>query len=184
MPITENGFEYKMPKDMKDKISLEFLKQFRSELFRIHEYYALDCWYDETLGVNSGTSGWATAFGLAAIKTNLDWLYEYMETLPWYDCDIFADEVSYMLVENHLMLDSKEKYIALTLGLDEKELHRCDECQQIYLKEDMKEIEPETEDDYGRYLCDYCQDAETSEYKSATRYYQEGLKILEDKFKK
>ena len=169
MPITENGFEYKIPKDIKDKISLDFLKQFRSELFRIHEYYALDCWYDETLGVNSGTSGWATAFGLAAMKTNHDWLYEYMETLPWYDFDIFADEVSYMLVENHLMLDSKEKYIAQTLGLDEKELHRC---------------EPETEDDYGRYLCDYCQDAKNSEYKSATKYYQEGIKILESRFKK
>lgn len=48
----------------------------------------------------------------------------------------------------------------------------------------MKEIELETEDDYGRYLCDYCQDAEKSEYKFATKYYQEGLKILESRFKK
>ena len=56
-------YNYTMPEDIKNLITDDFLKEFRNQLFRIHEYYSLDVFAEEGIPINTSTAGWYAAFG-------------------------------------------------------------------------------------------------------------------------
>ena len=57
MPIVGEGndvhIEYTMPENIKDLITYDFLKEFRNQLFRIHEHYSLDTFADFGIPMNT-----------------------------------------------------------------------------------------------------------------------------------
>lgn len=46
MSIIEDYMEYKIPEQIIGLITDDFLKEFRNQLFRIHEHYSLDTFAD------------------------------------------------------------------------------------------------------------------------------------------
>lgn len=190
MPIVEeNGsvyVSYTIPEPIKKLITDEFLKEFRNQLFRIHEYYHLGLFADEGIPMNTSTSGWFAAFGKACLLTNNEQLLDYWRTLPWYDSDIFDGELAEMLVERGFILDDLSKVIEEQLGIKESELRVCNDCGKIYAKDMVVEITDTNEEELiSKYRCLYCQDVKdtTDGNRNATDYYRNILKEL-DEYKK
>lgn len=190
MPIVEeNGsvyVSYTIPEPIKKLITDEFLKEFRNQLFRIHEYYHLGLFADEGIPMNTSTSGWFAAFGKACLLTNNEQLLDYWRILPWYDSDIFDGELAEMLVERRFILDDLSKVIEEKLGIKENELRVCNDCGKLFTKDMVIEITDTDEDDLiSKYRCLYCQDVKdtTDGNRNATDYYRNVLKEL-DEYKK
>lgn len=190
MPIVEeNGsvyVSYTIPESIKKLITDEFLKEFRNQLFRIHEYYHLGLFADEGIPMNTSTSGWFAAFGKACLLTNNEQLLDYWRILPWYDSDIFDGELAEMLVQRGFILDDLSKVIEEQLGIKEKELRVCNDCGKLYAKDMVVEITDTDEEELiSKYRCLYCQDVKdtTDGNRNATDYYRSILKEL-DEYKK
>lgn len=191
MPIVEeeNGsvyVSYTIPEPIKKLITDEFLKEFRNQLFRIHEYYHLGLFADEGIPMNTSTGGWFAAFGKACLLTNNEQLLDYWRTLPWYNSDIFDGELAEMLVERGFILDDLSKVIEEQLGIKESELRVCNDCGKIYAKDMVVEITDTNEEELiSKYRCLYCQDVKdtTDGNRNATDYYRNILKEL-DEYKK
>lgn len=190
MPIVEeNGSVYvlyTMPEPIKKLVTDEFLKEFRNQLFRIHEYYHLGLFADEGIPINTSTSGWFAAFGKACLLTNNEQLLDYWRILPWYDSDIFDGELAEMLVERGFILDDLSKVIEEQLGIKENELRVCNDCGKLYAKDMVVEITDIDEEELiSKYRCLYCQDVKdtTDCNRNATDYYRSILKEL-DEYKK
>jgi len=190
MPIVEENdsvyVSYTIPEPIKKLITDEFLKEFRNQLFRIHEYYHLGLFADEGIPMNTSTSGWFAAFGKACLLTNNEQLLDYWRTLPWYDSDIFDGELAEMLVERGFILDDLSKVIEEQLGIKESELRVCNDCGKIYAKDMVIEITDTNEEELiSKYRCLYCQDVKdtTDGNRNATDYYRNILKEL-DEYKK
>lgn len=192
MPIVEeNGsvyISYTMPEPIKRLVTAEFLKEFRNQLFRMHNYYSLDSFADEGIPMNTSTSGWFAAFGKACLLTNNEQLLDYWRTLPWYDSDIFDGELAEMLVERGFILDDKAKVISRMLGIDEDNIVTCCKCGRAYTKDMVSVIGKDDEyydDDWTQYKCLHCQDYEqrTNKEFEVTDYYRNVLEEL-DEYKK
>ena len=106
MPIVESKgsvhFEYEIPESIKCIITEDFLEELRNQLFKICEYLGLDT-PAEDFFMYTSTFGWETAFGKACLLTNNTELLNYSETLPWYDSDMFNDELVEMLFDRHFI---------------------------------------------------------------------------------
>ena len=190
MPIVGEGndvhIEYTMPNNIKDLITYDFLKEFRSQLFRIHEHYSLETFADFGIPINTSTAGWYAAFGKACLLTHKEEVFNYWRTLPWYDSDIFDGELAEMLVENKLILDDSSKVLAQLLNIDSNDIVYCSYCGKLYTK-DMVVVNTEyyDEDSWTEYMCMHCRDLENrtnKEYK-VTDYYKNILNEL-DEYKK
>lgn len=189
MPIVGEGndihIEYTMPKHIKELITDDFLKEFRNQLFRMHDYYSLDSFADEGIPMNTSTTGWFAAFGKACLLTNKEQLLDYWRTLPWYDSDIFDGELADMLVERKFILDDSDKVIGKLLNINPDEIVRCCGCGRYYTK-DMTSVLLEDDEDYyddwTQYRCLFCQDVKntTDGNKNATDYYRNVLKELDE----
>lgn len=191
MPIVGEGndvhIEYTIPKDIKDLITYDFLKEFRNQLFRIHEHYSLETFADFGIPINTSTGGWYAALGKTCLLTHKERVFNYWRTLPWYDSDIFDGELAEMLVENKLILDDSWKVLGQLLNIDSDDIVYCSYCGRLYTK-DMVVVATEYDDDleysWTEYRCLHCQDMmnKTKEY-STTDYYRNILDEL-DEYKK
>jgi len=152
---------YTIPEEINTLLTLDFLKEFRKELFRINNY-DLSNFAESGVLMNSWTSGWTTAFGIACVTTNNLELYKYIQSLDWQDFDICVDEITYKLLENNLILGQLSKVIEEQLNIPENEQYYCFECYGIFTK-DMVRLKDEN------YICFKCEHP---------NYYQESLEKL------
>jgi hypothetical protein len=187
MPIVGEGdgvnIEYTIPEDIKKLITYDFLKEFRNQLIRIHEYWSIETFAEEGIPTNTSTGGWYAALGKACIVTNSKELFKYWKTLPWYDSDIFDGELAEMLITNHLILDDLEKVFKEQLRLDYEDIKYCCDCGKLYTKEMVIELsDKEAEDEVSKYRCLYCNDLKNTDdgNKHATKYYQDCYKEVDE----
>jgi len=187
MPIVGSGnsvhIEYNIPEEIKNLITYDFLKEFRNQLIRIHEYWSIDTFAENGIPMNTSTGGWHASLGKACIITNNKDLYNYQKHLEWYDSDIFDGELAEMLIENHLILGDLSKVIEQQLGIKEEELKCCCRCGKLYTLEMVIELsEEEAEEEMSKYKCLCCYDIENTKdgNKNATDYYRNCLKEIED----
>lgn len=182
MTITENCMKYKIPEHIMTLITYDFLKEFRNQLFRIHEHYSLDTFADFGIPSNTSTGGWYAAFGKACLLTHKEELFDYWRSLAWYDSDIFDGELADMLVQNKLILEDSDKVLAKLLNINQDDVVYCCNCGKLYVKDMVIEID-ETDEDFllGGYRCFYCHDLkETADgNKNSTEYYRGVLKELD-----
>ena len=182
MSITEDCMEYKIPEHIISLITDDFLKEFRNQLFRIHENYSLDTFADFGIPSNTSTRGWYAAFGKACLLTHKEELFDYWRSLAWYDSDIFDGELAEMLVEKKLILDDSDKIIGQQLNINPEEIVYCNDCGKFYTKDMVVKID-DTDEDYwiSLYRCLYCKDLkETLDgNKNATEYYRDVLRELD-----
>lgn len=88
-----NALEYKIPQDIKDRIPDYFYFAMAGELFSVAGYdKGIDMFQDDN-NYDSSTNGWKQAFRMTCRKLDMEWLYEYWNTLEWYDSDIFDSEI-------------------------------------------------------------------------------------------
>ncbi len=109
MPIVKTGrnsfeFNYKLPKRKRNLITKEFLQTFKQELdniFNKDEYVPIEKRnYWNTYQLLESTGGFYEALKSACIKHNLTKaIYKYSSKMPWYDSDIFDDELLLLMVE-------------------------------------------------------------------------------------
>ena len=98
-----------------------FLKEFRRQLYRMHEHYSLDLFADEGIPINTSTTGWYASFGKACLLTNNEKLLDYYDKLGWEDSDIFDDELANMMVDKKILLD-EYKHLIFSLIADDDTL--------------------------------------------------------------
>lgn len=189
MPIVGNGnnvhIEYTMPEQIKSTITDDFLKEFRNQLFRIHKEYSLDLFADQGIPMNTSTGGWAAAFGKTCLITHNEELLDYWRTLPWYDSDLFDDELADMLVERKLILDDSVKVIGQLLGINPDDIAECCDCGKLYTKDMVSvltEDDDEYDEEYTKYRCFHCEDYKnrTDKEYETTDYYRNILEELEE----
>ena len=182
-------YNYTIPEDIKNLITNDFLKEFRNQLFRIHEYYSLDVFAEEGIPINTSTAGWYAAFGKACLLTHKEELFNYWRTLSWYDSDIFDDKLASMLIERGFILGYLSDVIEKQLGIKKNNLRVCNDCGKIYSKDMVVIIDNVEEDkDYSisKYRCLYCQDKRNTKdinNWNTTDYYRNILEEL-DEYKK
>lgn len=182
MSIIEDYMEYKIPEQIIGLITDDFLKEFRNQLFRIHEHYSLDTFADFGIPTNTSTGGWYAAFGKACLLTGKEELFDYWRSLTWYDSDIFDGELADMLVQKKLILDDSDQVLAKLLNINQDDVVYCCNCGKFYVKDMVIEID-EADEDFllGSYRCFYCHDLkETADgNKNSTEYYRGVLKELD-----
>lgn len=175
--------ECEIPENIKQIITYDFLKEFRNQLIRIHEYWSIDTFAEEGIPTNTGTGGWFAAFGKACIITNNKELFNYYKTLEWYDSDLFDSELAEMLIENHLILDDLSKIFKEQLGLDYEDIRCCCDCGKLYTKEMVIELSnEEAENEVSKYRCLFCNDKKNTndENKHSTQYYRDCIKEIDN----
>lgn len=189
MPIVGEGNDvhvaYTIPEHIRNLVTDDFLKEFRNQLFRIHDYYSLDLYADRGIPMNTSTIGWFAAFGKACLVTHKEEILDYWRTLPWYDSDIFDGELADMLVERKIILDDSSKAIGELLGIEPDDIVKCCDCGKVYTKEMVSVITEDDEDyeeDWTQYRCFYCQDVKNLKdgNPNATDYYRNILKELDE----
>lgn len=189
MPIVGEGndvhVEYTIPEHIRNLVTDDFLKEFRNQLFRIHDYYSLDLYADHGILMNTSTAGWFAAFGKACLVTHKEEILDYWRTLPWYDSDIFDGELADMLVERKFILDDSSKVIGQSLSINPDDIVECCDCGKVYTKEMVSVLTEDDEDyeeDWTQYRCFYCQDVKNLKEGNphATDYYRNILKELDE----
>lgn len=189
MPIVGGGndvhVEYAMPENIRNLITYDFLKEFRNQLFRIHEHYSLETFADFGIPINTSTSGWYAALGKTCLLTHKEEVFDYWRELPWYDSDIFDGELAEMLIDNKLILDDCGKVLGQLLNIDQDDIVYCSCCGKLYTK-DMVVVSTEyyedIDDSWTEYKCFYCQDSNNGD-GNVTGYYKDILAEL-DEYKK
>lgn len=88
--------EYTIPENIKSRIPEYFYYALGGEYVSIMGATALlrDTDGLSLLDYNGGTAGYAEAFKMTCKKLDMDWLYEYWDSLPWYQSDLFDCEIS------------------------------------------------------------------------------------------
>lgn len=188
MPIVKDGddvcIKYTIPNDIKNLITDDFLREFRNQLFRIHEYYSLETFAEYGIPMNTSTSGWFAALGKACLLTHKEELLDYWRSLPWYDSDVFDGELADMLIERGFILGDLDKIIEEQLGIKREDLRYCNDCGKLYSKDMVLEIDIDDDDNLftSEYRCLYCQDVKNTRdgNKNATDYYRSILKELDE----
>ena len=96
--------KYTTPEKYKQMYTNDFLKEFRRQLYRMHENYSLELFADEGIPINTSTMGWYAAFGKACLLTNNEELLDYYDTLGWEDSDVFDDDLVNLMVDKKILL--------------------------------------------------------------------------------
>ena len=94
-------FEYKIPQEIKTKLTKGFAIDFLNKLnviFDLMQPLSL-----EYLVYFEGTVGWVDAFKCACQKYNIEDVFAYYDKLEWYDSDLFDDEFGSLLVDYGLI---------------------------------------------------------------------------------
>lgn len=108
MPIVGTGknvhIEYKIPDEIKNKLPRYFPAAFAGELCSVFGPMIFE--KDETniytLSYLGGTAGWVEALKMTCKKLGMDWLWNYYNSLEWYDSDLFDGEVEDMIVSTFI----------------------------------------------------------------------------------
>lgn len=175
--------EYSIPDDIRKLITREFLENLRDELYKANNL-ALSDFYMDTLFHFENTQGFDVAFGLVCINSNIDNLYVYSESLPWDDGDLFYSSVCDMMIENHLVLPGfASDYLAEQLKLKKDEFVDCCECGKHFLRKLLIE-EKHGDTNYIQYICNKCENKRRGEDSGHNEYYLNGMKILNERFRK
>lgn len=183
MPIVGKSndvyIEYTMPENIKDLITYDFLKEFRNQLFRIHEYYSLETFSDFGIPLNTSTAGWYAALGKTCLLTHKEEVFDYWRCLPWYDSDIFDGELAEMLIDKKLILGDSAEIIGKQLGINPDDIVYCCDCGRLYTKDMVVALTENDEDycsdeGYTQYRCLHCQDTK-NENGNTTNYYKDIL---------
>ncbi len=107
MPITDNGFEYEIPEQIKNLITIDFSIDFKKNLDRIFKINT-----KETINSRyfylEGTYGCNEAMESSCSKFKLDKLYKYYRSLPWYDSDLLDDELCRTLVKYKIIEEGND----------------------------------------------------------------------------
>ena len=101
--------KYKMPKEIKDKLTKEVLSDFPNkfiDVFNLEPNSTLTYYGD--MAYSEGTYGWQKAFDYACEKHGLNDVIEYVDELEWYDYDLFCGEVSDLLLEYGLIEEGEQ----------------------------------------------------------------------------
>lgn len=180
MPLIKDGNDinivYEIPENVRTLVTVEFLKEFRKQLFRIHEYYSLADGEFEGILMSTNTSGWEVAFFNACKNTDVLEIYDYSRTLPWYDSDMFSYQISEMMIKSKIILRDMREIIANELGIDYNDIVKCYECGKYFTKDSTIEIEADGENSY---ICLNCNDMEhKNPCYNTTDYYRESLEEL------
>jgi len=159
-----------IPERIKELITLNFLKEFRNQLFRIYGY-SIGTFAEDSIPMDVSTNGWSVAFSKTCINTNSKELYNYRKTLEWYDYENFNDELVEILIENSLILGDLSKVIESQLGIKESELRECFECGELYIDNMVIKL---TDEEYTHYICLHCNDIKNTSDKNedVTDYYK------------
>lgn len=174
--------KYMIPNYVKELITNDFLKEFRSQLFRIHKCYSLETFAEVGIPSSPSTGGWEAAFFKSCLLTHKESLLNYRRTLHWYEADYFDEELTEMLVERGFILGSLSKIIEEQLEIKEDDLIICNDCKRLYTKDMCVEIRDGDEDEdvmISNYRCLHCQDKKvTLDGSIVTDYYRGILKEL------
>jgi hypothetical protein len=110
MPITDKGFEYKMPTEIKEQISNEMLIIFKETLDSVFtDRINHGSTYHNFYFYLQESTGWGIAFKEACEKTDSMGVYEYYRSLEWFDSDLFDDEFCQMIVKEGIMDEGEEE---------------------------------------------------------------------------
>lgn len=153
--------KYTTPEKYKQMYTNDFLKEFRRQLYRMHENYSLELFADEGIPINTSTMGWYAAFGKACLLTNNEELLDYYDTLGWEDSDVFDDDLVNLMVDKKILLDEIDKYaIKNNIIKNTSDSLYCCKCGQMFMKKDMLKLDKEYEwyksDKYIPYACKKC----------------------------
>ena len=178
MTYYDDFLEYTIPKEWKEKMDENFIKQMMYELHVISGLNLDTPYLEDSIITDSGTAGWVTAFGNTCIKTNNHDLYEYYRTLPWYKSDLFDGEVEQLFIDYKFIIDGDMGDIIVEKTCFEHEdIGGCSWCGHWFPKEYI------TTDEFGDPVCLHCLENEKSENENANNYYQESLKRIDEIFK-
>lgn len=171
MPIVESGdaiyIEYTIPSDIKILITDRFLKEFLYQIIRIAGISPYD-FADEGIEYVTGTCSWYVAFGKACIDTDNKKLFDYRNSLEWYDSDIFDGELINILIDRKFILGYKTDVIKRELDVEFEDVNVCDKCGML-MRTDILIKNGEG------YICPYCKDVDDGDkYENGTSdYYRE-----------
>lgn len=171
MPIVGSGdgvhIEYTIPSNIKNLITDDFLNEFLYQLIRITGISPYD-FADEGIEYLLGTCGWDTAFGKACINTENKKLFDYRNSLEWYDSDIFDSEIIWILIEKKLILGYRADIIKREIDVKFEDLEVCDKCGKLMRKDILIKNGEE-------YICPHCKDVDNGDtYGNGTSdYYRE-----------
>lgn len=87
----EEAEKFKIPPEIEVKIPSYFIAAFTGELVSVFGGYIIerDKYDDYTLLWVTSTGGWNDAMRMTCRKLNVQWLYDYYNSLEWFDSDIF-----------------------------------------------------------------------------------------------
>ena len=171
MPITENGFEYTIPKEIYDSIPDEFWNNFRHELYMIGGlslceeagYSALD---------DGGTGGWFTALYNACKSSNCLHVFDYYNSLEWYDSDIFDGIISEDMAKRNLVKIYSLSDMAEETVFKKEDIDFCVKCGKPFVKQEMIE-DTECNGFYYCYKCSQSDNNRNEYYKTSNAEAQE-----------
>ena len=132
MPIVRSvdsvHIEYTIPSDIKILITDDFLNEFLYQLIRIAGISPYD-FADEGIEYVTETCSWYAAFGKACIDTDNKKLFDYRNSLEWYDSDIFDSEIIGVLIEKEFILGYKIDIIKRELDVEFEDVDVCDKAR-------------------------------------------------------
>lgn len=168
--------EYTIPSNIKNLITDDFLNEFLYQLIRITGISPYD-FVDDGIGYLPGTGGWYAAFGKACIDTNNKKLFDYKNSLEWYDSDIFDSEIIWTLIEKEFILGYKTDIIKRELDVEFEDVNVCDKCGSLMRKDVL------IKNGEG-YICPHCKDVDDGDkYKNGTYGYYRKICREVDEYK-
>lgn len=176
MPITENGFEYTIPKDIYNSIPEEFWNNFRHELYMIGGLSLCEESGSSALD-DGGTGVWIAALYNACKSSNCLDIFDYYTGLEWYDSDIFDGIISEDMAKRSLIKTYSLSDMARETIFKKDEIDFCVKCGKPFVKQEMIE---DTEF-VGFYYCYKCSQNE----ENCNDYYKksnaEAMKYIENR---
>lgn len=97
-----NNEDYKIPNWIKNKITYEFIKCFKTNILKLRWHIR----FPDDLEKIEDTQGWYSAFYDSCVENNLMDVWEHYHNLTWCDSDLFSNQLN-----NHilLMIDKKNR---------------------------------------------------------------------------
>lgn len=95
-------FKYKIPQEIREKLTKEFAEDFLDKLTVIFDLNQTTFCFDYLFNLES-TYGWADAFEYACQKHKMEDVLAYYNELEWFDSDLFDDEFASLIKKYKLV---------------------------------------------------------------------------------
>ena len=101
--------DYKIPEEIISKIPQHFWPAFAGELVGVFGPTIFDKSEEDTylLFFHSSTNGWNAALRTTCKKLDLGWLYDYYDTLDWWESDQFDGEFEDLVISKFVEPDER-----------------------------------------------------------------------------